>query len=499
VLINWILALASSVLLVLLFPHYSINWLAPIALTPLLIAVAREARWRWRFALGYGAGILYWFGLCNWIQWTLQQHAGVSGGVAWFLFALFCLAKALQMGVFATAAGPLLSRSWAPPVIAALWVVIEWTHSYTGFEWLNLGNAGSDMSILLRLAPVTGVWGLSFVFALMSASIAAVILRRHRLASGWLLLLIILFVLPDIPAPQRGVASAVIVQPNMDDETLWTPELVDRTEQHLKILSLAPVLSRDRSVDLILWPEAPAPFYADDPKFTSFVASITKAAGTSLLAGVVGRAPDHAPLNSAMLTGPDGSVVSRYDKVNLVPFGEFVPWPFGAITNKVSTEAGDFEPGGNVVVSPLGPHRIGTFICYESVFPSYIRRFVSSGAEALFNISNDSWFGKSQARYQHLQIVRMRAAENRRWIIRGTNNGISAIIDPAGRILHTLPEYQEAVARLQYRYRRDLTVYTRFSDWFVLLCAVLGILPSGYAGLRRLLPTYQKPASHLPR
>ena len=121
--------------------------------------------------------------------------------------------------------------------------------------------------------------------------------------------------------------------------------------------------------------------------------------------------------------------VSRYDKVNLVPFGEFVPWPFG-FANKISTEVGDFAPGQRVVVSPVGDHKIGTFICYESVFPNFVRKFAADGAEVLFNISNDGWFGKSAAREQHLSMVRMRAAENRRWILRSTNDGITATIDP---------------------------------------------------------------------
>ena len=145
-----------------------------------------------------------------------------------------------------------------------------------------------------------------------------------------------------------------------------------------------------------------------------------------------------------MLVGPNGDAVSRYDKVHLVPFGEFVPWPFGGLTKKVSTEAGDFVAGTKVVVSAgRGPYRVGTFICYESVFPSYIRKFAASGAEALINISNDSWFGKSAARYQHLQIVRMRAAENERWILRATDNGITTVIDPAGRVIREPEEYKE--------------------------------------------------------
>jgi apolipoprotein N-acyltransferase len=464
VILNFALSIASALMLVLLFPRFSFVWLAPAALTPLLVACARETRWKWRFLLGYTAGVVCWFGLCNWIQWTMAEHAGVSGAVAWLLFVLLCLVKALQLGVFAVWA-----RNLPPPAVAALWVTLEWTHSYTGFEWLNLGNAANDMSMLLRLAPFTGVWGLSFIFALMSAVIAAIVLRRPRFASAWLLLLLGLFLLPEVPAPDRGVATAVVVQPNMDDETVWSPELLERTEQQLRTLSVS--LATPGTTDIIVWPEAPAPFYDTDPGFLKLVSSIAARSHTSLLAGAVAHSADRAPLNSALLLDPNGSVESRYDKVNLVPFGEFVPWPFGLVTAKVSTEAGDFEAGRNVVVSKLGTHRIATFICYESVFPSYIRRFAKEGAEALFNISNDSWFGKSQARYQHLLIVRMRAAENRRWIVRATNNGISAVIDPAGRLVHTMPEYTEAAARLRYSYRTDQTIYTKYGDWFVLLCA----------------------------
>jgi apolipoprotein N-acyltransferase len=473
--VNWLLALSSSAMLVLLFPRFSLVWFAPIALTALLIACAREQRWRMRFAFGYVCGIVYWFGLCNWIQWTLEHHAGVGGAMAWFLFALFCLAKALQMGVFAALAGALWRSVLAVPATAALWVAIEWTHSYTGFEWLNLGNAGSDMSIPLRLAPIAGVWGLSFAFALMSAAVASIVLRQSRVRILWLLLLPLLVFLPDVPNAQAGGASAILVQPNIDDETEWTPELVNRTEQRLMILSMSSSLLRDHPVDLVVWPEMPAPFEDTDLTFVGRVAATAKLTHADVLTGVIARAPNGAPLNSALLMGSNGLAISRYDKVNLVPFGEFVPWPFGLLTKKVSTEAGDFQPGNKVVVSRLDDHTVGTFICYESAFPSYIRKFAASGAEVLLNISNDSWFGKSAARYQHLQIVRMRAAENARWILRATDNGMTTVIDPAGRVIREAQEYAELAARFEYRYRKDQTFYTQHGDWFVALCGVLSV------------------------
>jgi len=491
VILNWILALLSGGLLAFIFPPHNLVWLAPVALTPLLIACAREDRWRWRFLLGWAAGVHYWFGLCHWITDTLARFGGMNITVAWLLFLLLCCVKAIQMGAFAALAGPILQTPFALPGVAALWVAIEWTHAWTGFEWLNLGNAGSGMSVPLRLAPLTGVWGLSFVFVLLAAALANLALRGPRARVLWLLPLVALVFLPDVPALQRGGAAAVVAQPNLSDDAVWTDDLVKHTIRQLALLSLSPVLSRDGAPDLIVWPEMPAPFYDYDSSFTGAVESVAKIAKTALITGIVARAGDGEPLNSALLVGPDGRRISRYDKVNLVPFGEFVPWPFGAIAKKVSTEAGSFEPGRNVVVSQLGDHRIGTFICYESVFPGYVRRFVASGAEVLFNISNDSWYGTSAARNQHLLIVRMRAAENQRWIVRATNDGITAAIDPAGRVVRSAAEREELAVRLPFSYRKELTFYTRFGDWFVALCAVIAAacliraeLPSRSGSLR---------------
>lgn len=480
--LNWLLSIASALLLLLLFPRplwpsLSLPLLAPIALTPVLIACSREPRWKVRLLQGYVAGIIYWFCMCSWIQGTAAQYAGVSSVVAWLLLLLFSLAKALQLGVFAALAGRVLQKWYAPPTLAALWVALEWTHPYTGFEWLHLGNAGSDLSLLLRLAPVTGVWGLSFAFALMSAVIAFVILRR-RGASLWLLALAGLYLLPDVPEPAVGNATAVVVQPNLDGDTIWTTELLEDTESQLRLFSTSPV-TRASGSDIIVWPEMPIPFHVTDTAFRDFLTSVSATAHAPILTGAVARTDHGLPLNAALLTGLNGETISRYDKVHLVPFGEFVPRPFATITQKVSTEAGDFAAGSNPIVSKLGDHRIGTFICYESVFPSYVREFVAGGAQALFTLSNDAWFGTTPARYQHLRIVRMRAAEVRRWVVRATNNGVSAVIDPAGRVVKSLPEFRQAAARMPFAYRTDLTFYVRFGDWFVWCCWLLCALAFG--------------------
>ena len=145
--LNWALALLSAALLILTFPKANLSWLAPVALTPLLIAITRELRPFRRFLLGWGAGVVYWFGVCYWIQYDLAVHGGVSDPVAWALFLLFAVAKALHLAVFALLAGWFMRRWWAVPAVAALWVAVEVTHGPLGFAWLTLGNAGIDMEI----------------------------------------------------------------------------------------------------------------------------------------------------------------------------------------------------------------------------------------------------------------------------------------------------------------------------------------------------------------
>jgi len=381
------------------------------------------------------------------------------------------------MGVFALLAGILMRRWWAVPTVAALWTAIEATHGFLGFAWLALGNAAITMSLPLRLAPYTGVWGVSFVFVMMSAALALALLHRPRAQLLWLAVLPFLTFLPPLPDAHRGREAALLAQPDVSESAEWTREWLDRSEQEQLSLTLrADMMEISHPPSIIVWPEVPEPFYYfEDPQFRSRIDELARATKAYVLLGIVAHTPQGAPLNSAVLVSPAGAPVSRYDKVNLVPFGEFVPWPFRAIVSKVSTEAGDFQAGREAVVSPLDGHKIGAFICYESAFPNFVRQFAAHGAEVLFNISNDSWFGNSAARYQHLLLVRMRAAENRRWILRSTNDGITATIDSAGRLRGMLPLYTQATSYTGFTYIPEQTFYTQHGDWFAWLCGAMAI------------------------
>jgi len=463
-----------------LFPGFNLTWLAPVALAPILIACAREPSWKRRWFYGWAAGIVFWCGVCPWIEFVMDVHGGMGPWGGWGTFILFGLYKGLHMAVFATLAGLLMPRWWAIPTVAALWTGIERTHGYFGFAWLDLGNAGIDMSWPMRLAPITGVYGLSFVFAMLSCALALLFVRRPRRELLWLAVLVVPIALPGAPSPAAGSRRALVVQPNIDTEMQWTEDNVRDTEQKLASLS------RAQNADLILWPEVPAPFYVSDAAFRDYTGRIAQTAGTQFLLGAVGFTAQREPLNSAVMMGSSGKIVDRYDKINLVPFGEFIPPMFGWV-NRITKEIGDFVPGERVVVFPIGGHKLGAFICYESVFPDLVRQFVRGGAEVLVNLSNDGYFGHSFAHQQHLEIVRMRAAENHRWILRATNDGITAAVDPAGRVVERMPAFVQTAGLLPYDYQSAQTPYTRHGDWFAWTCFTFGFFMSAVSLARRRL------------
>src|ERR1039457_4947136 len=209
-------------------------------------------------------------------------------GLAWAMFVLFCVAKALHMGVFALLAGILMRRWWAVPAVAAWWVTVEVTHGSLGFAWLALGNAGVDMGLPMRLAPYTGVYGLSFVFMVMATAMALAVLGRPRLYLMWLLPLALLILLPPHHDARRGRDTAVLVQPNISEDAQWTPESVDRMQRNLAALSLRAVMTGgDEHPAVVVWPEVPAPLYYDaDPRFRGYIADLARVANTNLLLGV---------------------------------------------------------------------------------------------------------------------------------------------------------------------------------------------------------------------
>jgi apolipoprotein N-acyltransferase len=284
-------------------------------------------------------------------------------------------------------------------------------------------------------------------------------------------------VLPPQADFAAGDRFAVVLQPNLDEQEFYTgAEQVHQLSARLAFLTMHGVLEAgSEKPALMIWSEMPAPFYyEEDPILRQQVGSLARVTRAPLLFNMVGHARDGAPLNSALALSAQGEPLARYDKIHLVPFGEYVPWPFGLIVQKFTSEIGDFQAGSRLVLWPLEGRRAASFICYESAFPSLARQFSQAGAEVLFNLSNDGYFGRSiSARGQHLLLVRMRAAENARWIVRATNDGFTASVDPAGRVVDRVPAFQQSVSRMQFSFRRQRTLYTRWGDWFAWSCVAL--------------------------
>jgi apolipoprotein N-acyltransferase len=505
----WLLVVLSAVLQILIFPLADFYWLAWIATSPLLVALLRvrqagalvldapaklTAATPWQgFLLAYACGILWSGGTCYWVYDTMHRYGGLPETAAAFVLLLFCLYIGLYHGFFGFLVALVASRGL--PVRRAmlsapfLWVAIELARTrITAFPWELLGYAQTSNIAVTRIATLTGVYGLSFEIMLVNTAFATAFLvaknRRRRLLMVALGSALALQAGQWFTRPGRSGADhvAVLVQPNVPIVEGWTTDYFEHTLTDLVQLSLYPPGGKKgQHYDLLVWPESPAPFYAKDPHFHEPVSGLAREMKTWVIAGVIGinemgqSAGQHSQIfNSAALVSPEGEWMGRYDKVHLVPFGEYLPFPqlFG-FAGGLTKEVGEFHHGAARTPLDAGGEKLGTFICYESIFPNEVRQFVASGAQVLVNISNDGWYGDSGAWKQHLQQTRMRAIENDRWLLSATNTGLTATIDPWGRVVAEVPRKERTALVASYALVSRTTFYTRHGDWFAYLCAII--------------------------
>jgi len=530
----WLLVLLSAVLQILIFPLPDLYFLDWAAVAPLLIALlrAREpdtlqllaggkllpARPGQAFLLAYACGILWYAGTCYWIYNTMRQYGGVGTLAAAGLLFLFCLYLAIYHGVFglliSLLASPDAGDGTNPFSRRALllapfaWVAVELARTrITGFPWNLLGISQVDNIPLAHIATVTGVYGLSFEIMVVNTALAAAFVLRTARGERSKRTPLLLATAAAIVVLQAGRLisppalptdhTARLVQQNIPvlQGGDWTKEYFEGTLRDLGRISLiAPgpnVTGQDQppaasapSVrpDLIVWPESPAPFYSTDPMFRDTVSNIARQAQTWMLVGSLGirnagETPERATelFNSGSLVDPAGEWVGRYNKMHLVPFGEYVPFKrlFG-FAGGLTKEVGDFSPGTSRAALLAG-NKLGVFICYESIFPDEIRQLATNGAEVFVNISNDGWYGDSGAYAQHLKQARMRAVENDRWLLRDTNTGVTASFDPYGRVVSSIPRKVRAALDAPYAITNVTTFYTRHGDWFAYLCAIISV------------------------
>lgn len=522
----WAAAALSAGLLELPFPLAgplppARSMIAWFALMPLLWAVLSEADVaakprRRAFLLGYLCGVLWYAGNCYWIYDTMLIHGGLPPLASALILAGFSLVLGAYFGLFAVGVEVVRGRlgmTWALAAAPFLWVAQELAGArLTSVPWDQLGYSQIDNHLLTQLAPWTGVYGISFVLVAANALLAGVVVLPRRSARVRSALAAVVWaaigsagLALHAPAPPTG-ATAVLVQPNLDvaGDNVWAGA---QWNQHIaQFTQLAEEVcksyiagipqtgapsgeivcpSHPPHPDLVAWPEAPAPFIEGDARFAQAMAGIARTVQAPLVVGGIGtdysQQEGWQDYNSAMLFGADGSRIGRYDKIHLVPFGEYVPYRnLFFFAHKLTGKVSDFSRGTSRrvfrIADEKGNMRVyGVFICYEAVFADEVRKFARNGAQVLVNISDDGWYGDTSAPWQHLNMARMRAVENRRWLLRDTNNGVTAAIDPYGRVRQSIPRHRVGALPAEFNFRDDLTFYTLHGDVFAWCCAILSI------------------------
>lgn len=471
------------------------------------------------FLVSYLCGVLWFAGNCYWIYQTMFLYGGLPAPAAIGVLILFSLYLGLYFGLFGLLFH-LLARFKGNGIallcVPFLWVAVELARArITGFPWDLLGTSQVNNLLLTKLAPWAGVMGISLLLAAGNA----LCLWQPRLGGArrvWvgpactaLLALGTYGAFWSRLPPSPASAVATLVQDNYE---VGSQELYLTSQPTmlatLTAASLHPVVSpgaaaleaQSRAADvkapptsLILWPEAPTPFHSADPAFRESIGALARSAGAPVIVDAdaqdpaTGTTPPREYVSASFFL-PDGTYAGRYDKMHLVPFGEYTPYKQLFFFAGHLLDGLNFVPGTRRTLFSAAGHRYGVFICYESIFGDEIRHFALGGAQVFANLSDDGWYGDTSAPWEHLEMTRMRAIENGRWVLLDTNTGITASIDPRGRIVARMPRHLRGAVDVPFDYRNDLTFYTRYGDWIGWLSAIVIASVLGGSLLQRRFP-----------
>jgi apolipoprotein N-acyltransferase len=480
------LCVCAGLLLVLPFQKFNFEFLAWIGFAPLFLALKNASKLK-AFFLSYLTGAVFWLGTIYWLV-----HVTSFG---MFLLALYL---ALYFGIFGFIVSGFLPRFsiFNFLFIPSLWVILEYVRSYllTGFPWALLGYSQYLNLPVIQIADITGVWGVSFLVMLVNITIYSVLGSRFSVLGGikkYLIPLVcVVFTVgygfyklhhtPNTTHPAPLKIS--VIQGNIPQELKWDRRAKDFIIN--KYLGLTAQANKDNP-GLIIWPEAAMPVvFGEEPEYFEKVKSAVKEAATPLLLGMV-RSREDMYYNSAALISKEGTFLTSYDKIHLVPFGEYIPLRKLLPFLETVVPIGEFAGGKEYTVfdvaakAPESGARFSVLICFEDVFPELARRFVIKGAHFLVNITNDAWFQATSAPYQHLAASVFRAVENRVVLVRAANTGISAFISSKGGSISRVAKTGKDIFVDGYKTEEipaaggPLSFYTRYGDIFVFLCFVV--------------------------
>ncbi|HEY6837847.1 MAG TPA: apolipoprotein N-acyltransferase [Geobacteraceae bacterium] len=498
---DYALAVLAGLLVAFSFPKPDIPFAAWCAFVPLFLAIGAKSP-RKAFRLGFVSGMTAYAGILYWLNIVMVTYGKLHWSVSVCLYLFLAAYLALYFGVVAflvrrgedAGISPLLS-------FPVLWVGLEYFRSFflTGFPWASLGYSQYRLLPLIQIADLVGVYGVSFLIAFANVVLYRLVKgavtgerRAWPLKSGAALVVLLAATLGygSYRLHEREVGPALkvaLIQGNISQDIKWNPAFQEAT------VAIYERLTRQATAggcDLVVWPESAAPFFfQSDVRYAERIKALAREAKCYLVFGSPAyeeKGEKTSFLNSAFMLSPTGEVLGRSDKLHLVPFGEYVPMArFLPFVSKLVEGIGDFVPGAKATPLNTGKGELGVLVCFEGIFPELSRAYVNAGSRLLVNISNDAWYKRSSAPYQHLAMTVFRAVENRVPFVRATNTGISAIIDSHGEMHDTTPLFEEAVVKGSVTLGRGGTVYDRVGDSFAVVCLVATVVLAALALRKR--------------
>ena len=510
-----VLAALSGILLILSFPKYNLEPLAWFALVPLFYSLEGKGTLQ-SFFLGFITGFLAYLGILYWIIVAVNTYGNVPFCLSFLILLLLVGYLSLYFAMFTFLLRWLQLGFGAQMILAAplLWVSLEYLRSFflSGFPWANLGHSQYLNLPFIQMADIMGVYGLSFIILLVNVTlyrvfqqwakrifpvrevIVTILILLGALFYGYVKMGVLDRQMASLPALKVG-----LVQGNIDQSIKWDPSFQRET---LKIYERLSLKVAEAKPNLIIWPETATPFFFQEAKeYQPLILDIPRKTGAFLLFGTPtytvekGRVSHY---NSAFLASPFGDLVGKYDKIHLVPFGEYVPLSnLLFFIGSLGEGIGNFKSGKEYFLFRLPEATFGVLICFEIIFPDLSRQFVKRGANFLVTITNDAWFGRTSAPYQHLAIATFRAVENRVFIARAANTGITAFIDPMGRIVQQGGIFTEEALSGTIRLMKERTFYTLYGDLFAWICSAASVLLVGLCLIRsKRAKRFSRRASH---
>jgi apolipoprotein N-acyltransferase len=490
----------TGLLLAASFPRINQGYLAWVAYIPLIICVFKAPTRMRAFWGGFITGVVSLFALMLWIPDVLTHYGGLTPWLAWVAFALMICLLACYPAAACT-----LTKHWMLRggegfflLFPVVWVLFEYAQSLTpfgGFPWILAGYTQSDYGAVIQIADIAGIYGVSFlVLSVGTSAVWAFFCRGRKLRiyaplAATILLLAVCLLYGKISLNRWdspcGEFRAAMLQGNISFED---PEAAMADKFQRGYTRMADRLAREK-IDLLVIPESPTPMsILNDTSYQDMLAKLADRYSLGIIFNNI-RIEESAQslryFNSAYFLDHNGTLTGIYDKMHLVPFGEYIPLKKAFFfIEMISKDVDSFIPGKEYRLVNMGNHPVNAIICFEAVFPDLVRRFVGKGSQVIVNLTNDAWYGDSSAPYQHLAIARLRAVENRRYLLRAANSGISAVIDPAGRIRSSTGLLREAVCDGKFAFLAEKTFYTRYGDVFVFLCAIISVGSWILAGFR---------------